>query len=486
MSGKDAPHKMWGGRFHEALDPDLLAFASSFDTDRRLLRWDIVGSIAHVQMLGATGIIPAQDVSAITGGLRAILTDATSGRLRLEGPYEDVHSFVEGVLYQRIGQVAGRLHTARSRNDQVATAFRLFVKDQLVDLVARITDLMEATVARAEATVEVLLPAFTHLQHAQPVRLAHHLLAYVWMLDRDADRMIESHRRTDVLPLGSGAVAGVSFPIDRQRVADALGFAHLSENSIDATGDRDFAVDAVAAAALGMVHLSRWSDELVLWASEEFAFITMADRVATGSSLMPQKKNPDPVELIRGRTGRVCGAVSALLTMLKGLPAGYSRDLQEDKEIVFEALDLVSASVRALNTFLAGVTFSAARMTEAAHRGLLTATEIADYLARQGMAFRDAHEAAGRVVQEALARGCQLWELPLDVYTQIAPLAGPDILDAVRPLAAVEAKRVPGGTAKAAVQVQLDNARRQVATRRAWAEEAARRMQRVAALGDRG
>jgi argininosuccinate lyase len=477
---------MWGGRFHEALDPDLLAFTSSFDTDRRLLRWDIVGSIAHVQMLGATGIIPAQDATTIADGLRAILTDATSGRLRLEGPYEDVHSFVEGVLYQRIGQVAGRLHTARSRNDQVATAFRLFVKDQLVDLVARITDLMEATVARAEATVEVLLPAFTHLQHAQPVRLAHHLLAYVWMLDRDADRMIESHRRADVLPLGSGAVAGVSFPIDRQRVADALGFAHLSENSVDATGDRDFAVDAVAAAALGMVHLSRWSEELVLWASEEFAFITMADRVATGSSLMPQKKNPDPVELIRGRTGRVCGAVSALLTTLKGLPAGYSRDLQEDKEIVFEALDLVSASVRALNTFLAGVTFSAARMTEAAHRGLLTATEIADYLARKGMPFRDAHEAAGRVVEEALARGCQLWELPLDVYTQIAPLAGPDILDAVRPLAAVEAKRVPGGTAKAAVQIQLDNARRQVAARRVWAEEAARRMQRVAALGDRG
>ena len=306
------------------------------------------------------------------------------------------------------------------------------------------------------------------------------------MLDRDADRMVESHRRADVLPLGSGALAGVSFPIDRQRVADALGFARLSDNSVDATGDRDFAVDAVAAAAQLMVHLSRWSEELVLWASDEFAFITLADRVATGSSLMPQKKNPDPVELIRGRTGRVSGALLALLTTLKGLPAGYSRDLQEDKEIVFEALDLVRASVRAMQTFLAGVTFSAARMSEAAHRGLLTATEIADYLARKGMPFRDAHEVAGRVVQEALERGCPLWELPLDVYTKITPLAGPDILDAVRPLAAVEAKRVPGGTAKAAVQAQLADARRQVAARRAWAEEAARQMQRVAALGDRG
>jgi len=477
---------MWGGRFHEALDPDLLTFTSSFGTDRRLLRWDVVASIAHVQMLGATGIIPNPDASAIAGGLRTLLADAASGVLKIEGPYEDIHSFVEAVLYQRFGPMAGRLHTARSRNDQVATAFRLFVKDQLVDLVALIIDLMRATVARAEATVDVLLPGFTHLQHAQPVRLAHHLLAYVWMLDRDADRMVESHRRADVLPLGSGALAGVSFPIDRQRVADALGFARLSENSVDATGDRDFAVDAVAAAAQLMVHLSRWSEELVLWASDEFAFIVLADRVATGSSLMPQKKNPDPIELIRGRTGRVCGALLALLTMLKGLPAGYSRDLQEDKEIVFEALDLVSASVRAMHTVLEGVTFSAARMSEAAHRGLLTATEIADYLVRKGMPFRDAHEDAGRVVQEALGRGCALWELPLDVYTKITPLAGPDILDAVRPLAAVEAKRVPGGTAKATVQTQLNDARRQVAERRAWAEEAARRMQRVAALGDRG
>lgn len=486
MSSKDAPHKMWGGRFHEALDPDLLTFTSSFGIDRRLLRWDIVASIAHAQMLGATRIIPAADASAIVDGLRATLTDTMSGRLRVEGPYEDIHSFVEAVLYQRIGAVAGRLHTARSRNDQVATAFRLFIKDQLVDLVTGLADLMEATVARAEATMDVLLPGFTHLQHAQPVRLAHHLLAYVWMLDRDADRLIDNHRRADVLPLGSGAVAGVSFPIDRQRVADALGFAHLSENSIDATGDRDFAVDAVTAAALVMVHLSRWSEELVLWASDEFGFITMADRVATGSSLMPQKKNPDPVELIRGRTGRVCGAVSAMLTMLKGLPAGYARDLQEDKAIAFEALDLVVASLRALHAFLAGVTFSTDRMSEAAHRGLLTATEVADYLARKGMPFREAHDAAGRIVSEALARGCQLWELPLTVYTQIAPLAGADILDAVRPLAAVEAKRAPGGTSKSAVQTQLDTARERVASRQAWAVEAAGRMQRVAALGERG
>src|SRR3989442_807887 len=343
MPGADTPHKMWGGRFRQPPDSELLEFTSSFPMDRRLLRWDVVASIAHVQMLGATGI------------------------------------------------------------------------------------------------VEIILPGFTHLQHAQPVRLAHHLLGYVWMLDRDVDRLMDCYRRSNVLPLGSGAVAGVSYPVDRQRVADALGFARISENSIDATGDRDFAVELVAAAALLMVHLSRWSDELVLWASEEFGFITLSDAVTTGSSLMPQKKNPDPVELIRGRAGRAIGAVTALLTALKGLPSGYQRDLQEDKDIVFGALDLVTASVRALRTFLTGVEFSKAHMEQATRRGLLTATEVADYLAGKGMPFREAHEVAGRVVQEALARGIQLWELPMEAYARITPLFGRDILEALQPMAAVEA-----------------------------------------------
>ncbi|OLD51216.1 MAG: argininosuccinate lyase, partial [Armatimonadetes bacterium 13_1_40CM_3_65_7] len=295
---------MWGGRFRQPPDSDLLEFTSSFPTDRRLLRWDVVASIAHVQMLGATGIISASDAAVIADGLRGILADAEAGRVRVKGRYEDVHSFLEAILYRRIGPVAGRLHTARSRNDQVATTLRLYVKEAILHLVTHTVDLMDATVGRAAGAVEIILPGFTHLQHAQPVRLAHHLLGYVWMLDRDVDRLMDCYRRSNVLPLGSGAVAGVSYPVDRQRVADALGFARISENSIDATGDRDFAVELVAAAALLMVHLSRWSDELVLWASEEFGFITLADAVTTGSSLMPQKKNPDPVELIRGRAGR--------------------------------------------------------------------------------------------------------------------------------------------------------------------------------------
>ena len=485
MPGADTPHKMWGGRFRQPPDSDLLEFTSSFTTDRRLLRWDVVASIAHVQMLGATGIIPASDAAAIADGLRGILADAEAGRVRVKGPYEDVHSFLEAILYRRIGPVAGRLHTARSRNDQVATTLRLYVKEAILHLVAHTVDLMDATVGRAAGAVEIILPGFTHLQHAQPVRLAHHLLGYVWMLDRDVDRLMDCYRRGNVLPLGSGAVAGVSFPVDRQRVADALGFARISENSIDATGDRDFAVELVAAAALLMVHLSRWSDELVLWASEEFGFITLADAVTTGSSLMPQKKNPDPVELIRGRAGRAIGAVTALLTALKGLPSGYQRDLQEDKDIVFGAVDLVTASVRALQKFLTGVEFSKAHMEQATRRGLLTATEVADYLAGKGMPFREAHEVAGRVVQEALARGIQLWELPMEAYARITPLFGRDILEAVQPIAAVEAKRAPGGTARAAVEGQLHSARLQLDTLRTWVRETEGRLQKVSALAER-
>src|SRR2546428_146612 len=386
MPGADTPHKMWGGRFRQPPDSDLLEFASSFPTDRRLLRWDVVASIAHVQMLGATGIISASDAAVIADGLRGILADAEAGRVRVKGRYEDVHSFLEAILYRRIGPVAGRLHTARSRNDQVATALRLYVKEAILHLVAHTVDLMDATVGRAAGAVEIILPGFTHLQHAQPVRLAHHLLA---------------------------------------------------------------------------------------------------DAVTTGSSLMPQKKNPDPVELIRGRAGRAIGAVTALLTALKGLPSGYQRDLQEDKDIVFGAVDLVTASVRALQKFLTGVEFSKAHMEQATRRGLLTATEVADYLAGKGMPFREAHEVAGRVVQEALARGIQLWELPMEAYARITPLFGRDILEAVQPMAAVEAKRAPGGTARAAVEGQLHSARLQLDMLRMWVRETEGRLQKVSALADR-
>ncbi len=448
-------HRMWGGRFVEPPDPQVLAFTSSFAIDRRLLHWDALASIAHAQMLGATGIIPAEDARRITDGLQAILRDVSSGQITPSGEFEDVHTFLEAALYERIGPGAGRLHTARSRNDQVITALRLYVKSEMVSLVAAIRDLMEAIVATARSTAEVVMPGFTHLQHAQPVRLAHHLLAYAWMLNRDADRCVACFRRADVLPLGSGALAGVNFPIDRARVAQALGFAGISENSIDATGDRDFVVDAVHAVAMMMVHLSRWAGELILWATDEFGFVRFSEAVAHGSSIMPQKKNPDAAELIRARSSRVIGDLSAILILLKGLPSGYSLDLQEDKGLLFDALDTGGAALRAMHRVLHGLEFVPERMAAALSRGWLTATEVADYLVRKGMPFRDAHALAGRVVQQAAAADVPLWELPYMEYQRISPLFEPDILDAVTVEASIEAKGAPGGTAARAVERQL-------------------------------
>lgn len=446
---------MWGGRFAEPLDPDLLAFTSSFDVDRRLLRWDVLASIAHATALGEAGVVARGDAEAIVAGLRHLLADLQAGTLAIQADYEDVHSFLEGALYERIGAPAGRLHTARSRNDQVATAFRLFVKDQTAALVSEIRALIAALAERAAQSIDVILPGFTHLQHAQPVRLAHHLLAYVWMLGRDADRLIDAYRRVDVLPLGSGAIAGVAFPVDRKRVAELLGFSRISENSIDATGDRDFAVETVSAAALAAIHLSRWAEEIVLWTTDEFGFVALADRVATGSSLMPQKKNPDPAELIRGRAPRVMGNLVALLGMLKGLPAGYHRDLQEDKPATFDALDTVRTCTRAMRTLLDGVQFMPEKMGAAAERGWTTATEVADYLVRKGVPFREAHELAGRIVQRAAAKDVALWELSLNEYRAVSPKFDADVIQAVSVVAAVESKDSPGGTSRRAVQAQL-------------------------------
>lgn len=465
---------MWGGRFAEPLDPDLLVFTSSFDVDRRLVRWDALASIAHATALGEAGVLPRGDVEAIVAGLRGLLADLDAGTVAVEGGYEDVHTFLEGALYERIGAPAGRLHTARSRNDQVATAFRLFVKEQITALASEIRALMAALVERAAQSVEVILPGFTHLQHAQPVRLAHHLLAYVWMLGRDADRLMDAYRRADVLPLGSGAIAGVSFPVDRGRVAELLGFLRVSENSVDATGDRDFAVETVSAAALVAIHLSRWGEEIVLWATDEFGFVTLADRVATGSSLMPQKKNPDPAELIRGRAPRVIGDLVALLGMLKGLPAGYHRDLQEDKPATFDALETVRACTRAMRVLFEGVQFRPEKMEAAARRGWITATEVADYLVRKGVPFREAHALAARIVQRAAAKDVALWELSLEEYRAVSPTFDADIAQVVTVEAAVESKDVPGGTSRRAVQAQLAAARDRIRALDEWLAGSAR------------
>jgi len=468
MVDKKAPRKMWGGRFSEPLDPDILAYTSSLSVDRRLLRWDLLGSIAHARMLGERVIIPQTDAAAIVEGLQQMLSDVEAGRLEADGPFEDVHSFIEATLYERIGNAAGRLHTARSRNDQVVTAFRLYLKDRVIDLMAAVQDLMVRVVERAAASVDILMPGFTHLQHAQPVRLAHHLLAYFWMLNRDADRLQDCFRRIDVLPLGSGAVAGVSYPIDRLQVAEALGFSAISENSVDAVGDRDFAIETVAAAALLMVHLARWAGELVTWASEEFGFVRLADAVSHGSSIMPQKKNPDALELVRARAGRVIGNLTALLATVKEALLGYQSDLQEDKSLTFDALDVTEASVRAMHRLLGKLEFIPGRLSEATRTGLLTATEVADYLVRKQVPFRDAHTIAGRIVQAALAQGSQLWDLPLEAYRQASPLFDSDILDVVTVEASVDAKAAPGGTAQSAVREQLGQAKRELDSIAKW------------------
>lgn len=475
---------MWGGRFGEPTDPRLLEFTASFATDRRLLAWDLAGSIAHAMMLGETGIIPSGDAAEIVAGLRAIGADAKSGRLSLEGGFEDVHSFVEAALYDRIGAAAGRLHTARSRNDQVLTAFRLFVKDAAVDLTGSLLELMNGIRARAVETVDVVLPAFTHLQHAQPVRLGHYLLAQFWALSRDADRLADCFRRADVLPLGVGAVAGVPYPVDRARVAGLLGFTGMTENSIDTVGDRDFAVDLVSAVAVLMVHLSRWSGEVVLWASDEFGFVHLPDRAATGSSIMPQKKNPDAAELIRGRAGRAIGALVALLAVLKGLPSGYNSDLQEDKEIVIGAADLAGSSVRAMTRLLAHIQFDPLRMREAAGRGWLTATDVADYLARKGVPFREAHALAGAVVQAALARGSALEDLPVAVFRDVSPLFDADVLAAVTLEASVDSREAAGGTGRRAVADQLDAAAVRARDVGEWVRSASFAVARARALLD--
>ena len=482
MSDPDGARRMWGGRFTEPLAPELLAFTASFSFDRRLVRWDVVASIAHARALQEAAVITPGDADLISRGLAGILRDVEGGALELGGPHEDIHSFLEAVLFERIGPAAGRLHAGRSRNDQVATAFRLWVKEHTAGLAAEAHALAAEIADRAGASLDIILPGFTHLQHAQPVRLAHHLLAYAWMLVRDLTRLRAAYDAADTLPLGSGAIAGSGFPLDRHRTASALGFARISENSIDAVGDRDFAVEAAFAAALLATHLSRWAGELVLWATDEFGFVRLRDRVATGSSIMPQKKNPDAAELVRAKAARVAGQVTTLLALLKGLPAGYNLDLQEDKSALFDAFDTARASLGAMRVFLQGVEFDGDRMRAAARRGYVTATEAADYLVRRGVPFREAHEAAGRVVRVAVDRDLPLWELPVEAYRAVHPAFDEDVLRAVALEAAVENKRVPGGTARAPLADQLAALREALRRHEAWHRGASASLRRAGEL----
>lgn len=463
-----APRKLWGGRFAGAVDPEIHRFTASLPFDRRLVRHDLVGSLAHARMLRDSGVLPAPDADAILTGLSTLLTDVEEGRLEVAGEDEDVHSWIERELFDRIGDPAGRLPTARSRNDQTATALRLFVREAIEESVAAILDLQDAWLIQARAHRETWMPGYTHLQRGQPVSLAHHLLAHFWSLAADRGRFERAHRSAGVSPLGAGALAGTPHAIDPRRTARLLGFEDFFSNSIHAVSDRDYAVEAVFAAALTAVHLSRWAEEVVLWTSSEFGFAVMEDSIAKGSSLMPQKRNPEPAELVRGKAGRVVGDLTTLLVVLKGLPLAYGSDLQEDKEAVFDALDTTRGSLRAARLVARGLAFDSSRLSAALREGHATATDLADYLVGKGVPFRAAHEQAGLAVREAEKRGSTLVDLPIDVLRSVCPRAGDDAAASLSADASVRSRRSDGGPAPEAVSRQLALAEEDVAKGRAW------------------
>lgn len=458
--------KAWGGRFEEELDAIAARFSASVDVDKRLAPQDIDGSIAHVEMLAAQGILSAGDAKKIVGGLRKLRKTIERGEFAWDANKEDVHMNIEAALTKAIGEAGGRLHTARSRNDQVATDMRLWTRGASHATADDIDGLLDVLADKAEAHVDFLMPGYTHLQRAQPTRLAHHLLAWAAMLERDRGRLLDAAARMNESPLGSAALAGTTFPIDRDATAHALGFDRPMGNSLDAVSDRDFLLEAVSALAICSVHLSRIAEELVLWSSQEFGFVQMSDAFTTGSSIMPQKKNPDMPELVRGKTGRVVGSLVNLIVMLKGLPLAYNRDLQEDKAPVFEAFDTVHDCLAVLAGAIESAAFDGARMAEALRAGFLDATEVADWLAAREVPFREAHHVAGKLVQEAHRLGKTLGELTLAQYQAAHPAFDETIFDALDMETAVERRDVYGGPARGRVTSAVAALRGRLAARR--------------------
>ena len=452
--------KLWAGRTGGDVDERLSAINNSIGFDSRMYRQDITGSIAHATMLGRQGIIPAGDAEKIVEGLKGILTDIDSGALEIDMECEDIHTFVEATLTQRIGDAGKRLHTARSRNDQVALDIRMYLADRIDRLSALAKDLAHALCDVAEQHLETVMPGYTHLQRAQPVTLGHYLMAYAQMLLRDIDRLADCKRRTLVLPLGSGALAGTTYPLDRAYVAELLGFNGISMNSLDGVSDRDFALELLGDLSIMMCHLSRFSEEICLWCSWEFKFVTLADDFSTGSSIMPQKKNPDITELVRGKTGRVYGDLMTLLTAMKALPLAYNKDMQEDKEALFDAVDTAELSLSVLAPMLRTATFHPENMRRAAAGGFINATDCADYMVRKGVPFRDAYGVVGRLVRHCIEAGLTLEELPLEVYRQFSPVFDADVYPAIDLLTCVSQRNIPGGPAPEAVKATIEATRK--------------------------
>ncbi|MBM7708619.1 argininosuccinate lyase [Enterococcus lemanii] len=450
--------QLWKGRFQKELDEKVNDFNSSIRFDARMYRQDIQGSIAHATMLGEQQIIEPSESQTIVAGLKEILADLENGQLEIDETAEDIHMFIETELTKRLGQTGKRLHTARSRNDQVALDLRFYLKEEVETLIALMQELSTTFCQVAKENTETVMSGYTHLQRAQPITFAHHLMAYVQMFLRDIERLRETQKRLDVMPLGSGALAGTTYPINRGRVAEILGFAQVTQNSLDGVSDRDFCLELNSDLAILMMHLSRFCEEVILWCSWEFKFVELDDAYATGSSMMPQKKNPDITELIRGKTGRVVGNLVTLLTMMKGLPLAYNKDMQEDKEAIFDTVDTVKLCVSTLTPMVATMKVLKENMYQAAAKGFINATDCADYLVKKGLPFREAYQVTGEIVAFCIEQEQTLETLPLADYQKFHPTFAQDIYQAIDLVECVNQRQVIGGPAKIQVEVQIKEA----------------------------
>ncbi|MBA4537964.1 argininosuccinate lyase [Bacillus aquiflavi] len=452
--------KLWGGRFTKTAEQWVDEFGASISFDKELVMEDLEGSIAHVTMLAKCGIITAEEGNTIKNGLLSLKERAKKNELSFSVQLEDIHLNLESFLTEEIGHVGGKLHTARSRNDQVATDMHLYLRKHVNEMIQFITEMQSALIEQAEKHVETILPGYTHLQRAQPISFGHHLMAYFWMLERDKERYKESLKRINISPLGAGALAGTTFPIDREYSGKLLGFEGIYENSLDAVSDRDFIIEFLSTSSILMMHLSRFSEEIILWSSQEFNFVELDDTFATGSSIMPQKKNPDMAELIRGKTGRVYGNLVGLLTVLKGLPLAYNKDMQEDKEGMFDTVKTVTGSLKIFTGMIATMKVNQNIMESSVKKDFSNATELADYLAAKGLPFREAHEIVGKLVLKCVNKGCYLSDLPLNELREASTLFEDDIYEALDPYTAVKRRNSAGGTGFDQVLAAIEKAKK--------------------------
>lgn len=452
--------KLWGGRFEKSTDKSVDDFNSSIRFDSRMYKHDILGSIAHAKMLGKCKIISQEDSDLIQATLKEILKDIEKGQVEFEIDAEDIHMNIEKILITRIGDVGKRLHTGRSRNDQVALDIRMYLKDEVIEIKKMLASLENTLIDISEKNLDVILPGYTHMQRAQPITFAHHMMAYFQMFKRDLSRLDDCYKRINVMPLGSGALASTTYPLDRHMVADELGFYEVTENSLDGVSDRDFAIELASCLSITMMHLSRFSEELIMWSSHEFGFVEMDDAYSTGSSIMPQKKNPDVAELVRGKTGRVYGSLIGLLTVMKSLPLAYNKDMQEDKESIFDAVDTVKLCLPVFTSMIATMKIRKENMYKAAQGGFTNATDIADYLVKKGIPFRNAHEIIGKMVLYCIGNKKAIDELTMEEFKGFSDLISDDVYKEISLETCVSGRNLPGGPAKERVLAAIQNGRK--------------------------